>query len=135
MVLTPGTELTKSLKAKEWGKKTKNRERTSGSFTKTIDSLRVFKYPEPVGSLILIFEYLEWASPMILIFFWKYPQPAVLWKINKLHNTGIYQCWVVLTFLWEPDVLGSLIYNFFGLVRELVRLSKFFFFQTHPVLR
>jgi hypothetical protein len=45
MVLTPGTELAKSLKAKESGKKkkqTKNRERTAGSFMKTIDSLRVF---------------------------------------------------------------------------------------------
>jgi hypothetical protein len=43
MVLTPGTEVAKSLKAKESGKKkTKNRERTAGSFMKTIDSLRVF---------------------------------------------------------------------------------------------
>jgi hypothetical protein len=48
MVLTPGIELAKSLKAKESGKKNKNRERTTGSFMKTIDSLRVFKYPEPV---------------------------------------------------------------------------------------
>jgi hypothetical protein len=42
VVLTPGTERAKSLKAKESGKTTKNHERTTGSFMKTIDSLRVF---------------------------------------------------------------------------------------------
>jgi hypothetical protein len=25
-----------------------------------------------------------------LIFFQKYPEPAVLWKIKELHNTAIY---------------------------------------------
>jgi len=132
MVLTPGTELEKSLKAKESGKKKQITEKEPLVLSwKPLILWGFFKYPEPVGSFILIFEFLEWASPMILIFFLKYPQPAVLWKINELHNTGIYQCWVVLTFLWEPAVLGSLIYNVFGLVRT-GQVIKNFFFSNSP---
>jgi hypothetical protein len=64
----PPPELTqkKSLKIKEPGK---NQERTIGFFLKTVGSLRVLKYPELTGTLILILKnYPEPASSLILVF-------------------------------------------------------------------
>ncbi len=69
-VCYPPPELTqkRSFKIKEPGK---NRERTVGFFLKTVGSLRVLKYPELTGTLILILKkYPEPASSLILVF-WK----------------------------------------------------------------
>jgi hypothetical protein len=44
--------------------------------------------------------------------------------------TGTYQCWAVLTFLWEPDRFSNILF-FFG-PWEPTRLSRFNFFPNSP---
>ncbi len=59
---------------------------------KTNGSLRVLKYPELVGGLILIFFEIPGIDGSLILIFSKYPpkKEVGLWKIKEQHNTLLF---------------------------------------------